>query len=231
VNEETPATILRQWAKENHNSGIRLAVCNRMAESPDMAAAWPSLLSAGAKPLHVFSLVLICLDEAESDIRRLPSKEELRSIDEVRSAASNLLAALQGAQFLNETAPFIELGEHPAILAWTDYRARILEKQSSHHGDFATVSLPDLLRHLTERCKEIVETPPPNAIQRQTNGKERSFVRAFIRRMGVQFRFHFKAEMPENLARITHAVLQLEEPLTGREVDKILSDSPLGTNL
>lgn len=169
-------------------------------------------------------MVMLSLTDSAMDARRLSNDKERKSIDKVKKATEDLLSALHGAQLLGDNAPFIEIGGDIAIASWTDYRTRILER--CDFSDFPIVDLPGLLRILQDRCKEILDSPPINAIERQTNGPEWSQVRGFIRRLAVQFDHKYGKKMPENLARVACAVFSLEDPITGRDVEKILKNSP-----
>lgn len=222
----TPKQILQEWRENNQSSPMEWKeICYRMENSPDMDIAWDSLLIDGVTPVHVFSMVTDSVRESGKDVRRLSSCVEQQSIAEVRKHTTALLSALRGAQLLGESAFLGSYRGTPATIAWTDRSTLMLEQHSL--SNLLILSLPELLRELELRCNEIINSPATNAIDRQTGGKERSQVRAFIRRLAVQFNHKYGKEMPENLARVACAVFSLENPITGRDVEKILQDSPL----
>lgn len=217
----TPREEILQWIGA-HRGAHHEWLAQRIADSPDMEMAWPALTKAGAQPIHVFSMIWQSLRESDQDMRRLPSKAEESSIRAVKDAAKKLLDALQGAQFLNEGAPILEIGEATCAVAWTDYRAKILERFPT--GMDVDISLPDLLRALRQECERHIKATPVRAIDRERDGPERTQIRAFARRMAARLAREFGAEMPEAVSLISCAVFQPEKPVTGR--DKLLDGSP-----
>jgi hypothetical protein len=217
----TPREEILQWIRANRGAP-HAGLAQRIADSPDMEMAWPALTKAGAKPIHVFSMIWMSLNESEQDMRRLSRKAEQSSIRAVDDAAKRLLVALQGAQFLNEGAPILEIGEATCAVAWTDYRAKILERLPT--GLDVDISLPDLLRTLRQECERHIKAAPVRAIGRERDGPERTQIRAFARRMAARLARQFGAEMPETISLISCAVFQPEKPVTGR--DKLLDGSP-----
>jgi len=220
----SPKEILLEWKRDNSSApDYRLEVCDRLATGPDMFFAWPSLLAAGAKPLQIFGMVIDCLRETAQDVGRLSTKAERQSLDDVASAVDQLLDAISRAPQLNAVVPFVDLGfptSAPVALAWTDRADDAMETNGIY-----SVNLPSLLRLLKSRCAEKL---PTNAIARQTGGIDKSRVRAFVRRLAARLISEFGSEMHENLSMIACAVFQLEDPITGRDVERILRDSPFG---
>lgn len=218
-----PKAELNRWLSENpHPPPGWAVVAARLRDHPEMAFAWPTLIDAGARPIRVFGMVTNCLREAASDTRRAPSKAEKDALDEVRKHARALLAALQGAQLLDEGAPLIDLGGHPYLAAWTDNRAAL-----SDGFGLPVASLPGLLRLLESECAERIESPPARALERATDSPEWTYQRAFCRRLAARFTAEYGAAMPESVARVATAVLQFKDlSITGRDVAKFLKDSP-----
>lgn len=218
----SPNQELLAWVKDNPGApSWWIAVAKRMARSLEMKQAWPSLIEAGAKPVQVLAMVTASLEGSVKDVRRKPAKDEKDAVEAVRKSANELLKALQGAQLLGDGAPIIEIGKTLAAVSWTDRQAGLPGR------DPAVVSLPELLRGLEARCDDLINDPPLRAIDRLTRGPERSWLRAFVRRLDFHFKHEFGQTTPENLTRIANSILAPNNAVTGREVSGFIEDSPL----
>lgn len=92
----TASQTLLDWMKGNASAPSQmLFVCERLATSPDMDFAWPTLLVSDVTPLTIFGMATESLRESGMDVRRMPKNDELTSVKDVRKAALNLRLALR----------------------------------------------------------------------------------------------------------------------------------------
>jgi hypothetical protein len=221
-----PNDTLTEWLRANPSAPeVDRAICTRLIESHDMHKAWPRLLKACESPVQIVSMTAKSYQSATQDVLRLPSTDEQESITSVRTAATKLLQALQGAQLLDRGAPLMDMGSEQIWVAWTANCADGLENTSP--SGFPVLGLPDLLRILDQQCAELLDRTPTKSITRKRNDNDTETVRAFLRHLAWDFSQKFGGKMPATLARIANAVFNIKDPLGDDEVRKILRDSPL----
>ncbi len=218
----TPQAAITAWLSANKDPAHPwLHVAERLANSIEMDLAWPSISKHCNDPIRIVKMVDGCFRDSIKDADRLSAIDEKNSLKEVQRAAKDLLTALQGAQLLGVAAPLCEIDKEAVYVAWTTGCAQKLDNPDGNA--IPVLSLPELLRFLQSQCADLLNGPPPKSVTRKSENETLTVRRAFVIRLSACFREKCAKSMPTNFARITNAIFQMDDSLSARDVEKILT--------
>lgn len=217
---------LRAWLHDNSNGDSRRRLfAERLLEMPD--AGWSAVRGPNLPSTVLLSWVEAADYAARHEVLyRQPAEAEASNLREVRAKAGELLAALKDSRILDRSS---ELRDDGTVVSWTRNRA---ECQDRCGWELPHIVLPDLLDALREKCKTLVDSPPPRATERVSGGDRATYQRAFIRTLHahVTHRCGDDATAREINATTKHAscsVLGIQK--LPAELRVILRDSPYRT--
>lgn len=224
--EDLAADVLCWWQEHallaETSFSWQLSVAHRLATATAMRQAWSEIAKRGKRNnipgqgVRIMNMVFFAKYAAREEVKRLPENEELDRLNDVIKAIGKLRDAIERAPlFLGVgLSPKLPGLASPAFFSWRHTASTGLK-------DMPVICFDDILEWAEANANFTAGVSRPRTIQRQRVSPETA---VFVRYIGTWFKDEFRDALKGTVASIATAALNLSEPLTAEQVDRILRD-------